>query len=475
MSENSTTPVDEKVQSGQTATEGSTVSSADAVRMGAQSSDLYRSADGSDYTVAVDPGDGGEATLSNLFQAVPIDAEGMGGLMQDGEGGAGDGLPDSDINLTPDGFNGLDSTLPVGTTGVVPTEAAADAAGDVFGGGGGGDAPDATGPDLALQQFDLGGEGVDAGSQGVGPGIGGGDGDGIPAPLIAADDDDEDGDDAGDDGDDGDDDGDDGANLEIGPVSDSDTALNTFAEAAGEGTIVGLTGFAEDPDAGDTVTYEIDDPRFVIDPETGVVTVAPDAEFDAETEPTVTVTVTATSSDGSTSTGTFTLTITDVNEQPIGPVTDENVSDNTIAEDATPGTVVGITAFAEDPDVSDDVTYSIDGDPRFEIDPETGVITVADGASFDAETESAASVTVTATSDDGSTSTETFQIAITDVNEQPIGPVTDENVSDNTIAEDATPGTVVGITAFAEDPDISDDVTYSSMATRGSRSIRRRA
>ncbi|MTI42245.1 cadherin repeat domain-containing protein, partial [Roseibium hamelinense] len=106
-------------------------------------------------------------------------------------------------------------------------------------------------------------------------------------------------------------------------MTDTDLAANEFDEDVGPGTVVGLTGFAEDPDAGDTVTYAIDDPRFVIDPDTGVVTVAPNAEFDAETEPSITVVVTATSSDGSSSSETFTFNVLDVNENPIGPVTDE--------------------------------------------------------------------------------------------------------------------------------------------------------
>ncbi|GGB33383.1 hypothetical protein GCM10011316_01800 [Roseibium aquae] len=417
--------------------------------MGAQSSDLYRSADSNDYKMSVDPGESSEATLANLFQAVPIDAEGIGGVLPDGQAkGDGDSLI-SDIDLAPDGISGPAGTLPIGTTGVDPTESTEDGDGDAFGGGGGG-APEATGPDLGLDEFDLGGEGVDVASREAGPGIGGGDG--TPEPELA-------GDDPGDD-DEGDDGGPVTPNAAIGPVTDANAAANAFAEDAGAGTVVGLTGLAVDPDAGDTVTYTIDDPRFVIDPVTGVVTIAPDAEFDTETEPTVSVTVTATSSDGSFSSQTFSLTVTDVNEDPVGPVSDANPAANTIGEDAAGGTVVGLTGLAVDPDATDTVTYTID-DPRFIIDPETGVVTVAPDAEFDVETEPTVSVTVTATSTDGSISTETFEITITDANEFPIGPVVDENATDNSISEDAVPGTVVGITAFADDPDVSDDVTYS--------------
>ncbi|MTI07788.1 hypothetical protein E1180_19985 [Roseibium denhamense] len=58
-------------------------------------------------------------------------------------------------------------------------------------------------------------------------------------------------------------------------------------------------------------------------------------------------------------------------------------SANTIAEDASAGTQVGVTALATDSDITDSVAYAVD-DGRFTVD-ENGVVTVADGASFDAE------------------------------------------------------------------------------------------
>ncbi len=95
--------------------------------------------------------------------------------------------------------------------------------------------------------------------------------------------------------------------------------------------------------------------------------------------------MTATSSDGSTSTETFTVAVSDVDEYDVSSVSDADVSANTIAEDATAGTQVGITASASDADVSDTVSYAVN-DSRFTVD-ENGVVRVAEGASFDAETE----------------------------------------------------------------------------------------
>ncbi len=351
----------------------------------------------------------------------------------------------------------------------------------------------------------------------------------------------------------------------VGPVADDDAAANTIAQDAAPGTEVGITAKAIDPDAGDTVIYAVDDPRFAVDA-AGVVTVAPGAAFDADAEPVVSIEVTATSTDGSTSDETFEIAVTgeppadpirlevedfedrpaafrienlegvassgealtvqyrsqggpsegepvttsttytgpdgtfdvklgafdesdgesrivvriggvevadfrlDANPggagpeagnaverdiasglaisngdeieiivrrddgeyvrldyvdliptgtsgNPIGPVGDDDPSPNTIVEDAAPGTPVGITALATDPDAGDSVTYSVD-DPRFSVDA-AGTVTVAAGASFDADAEPTVSLTVTATSSDGSDSEETFEIAVTDDGSEP--------------------------------------------------------
>jgi Ca2+-binding RTX toxin-like protein len=244
----------------------------------------------------------------------------------------------------------------------------------------------------------------------------------------------------------------------VSAVSDTDSAANSIAENAAAGTEVGVTAFAEDTDISDSVTYSVDDSRFTVDAN-GVVTVAEGASFDAETEGSVDITVTATSSDGSTSTETFTISVTDINETGVSAVSDTDGSANSIGENAAAGTEVGVTAFAEDTDISDSVTYSVD-DSRFAVDA-NGVVTVASGASFDAETEGSVDITVTATSTDGSTSTETFTISVTDVNETGVSAVSDTDSAANSIAENAAAGTEVGVTAFAEDTDVSDSVTYS--------------
>ena len=249
----------------------------------------------------------------------------------------------------------------------------------------------------------------------------------------------------------------------VGPVTDSNAAANTVAEDAIVGTTVGITALATDADGTDTVTYSLSDDAgglFTIDANTGVITVA--NALDYETATSHSVTVLATSSDTSTSSQAFTINVTDVNEFAVGPVTDNDGTANTVAEDAIVGTTVGITALATDADGTDTVTYSLSDDAGglFTIDANTGVITVANA--LDYETATSHSVTVLATSSDTSTSSQAFTINVTDVNEFAVGAVTDSNAAADTVAEDAIVGTTVGITALATDADGTDTVTYHS-------------
>jgi VCBS repeat-containing protein len=259
----------------------------------------------------------------------------------------------------------------------------------------------------------------------------------------------------------------------IGVVQDSDAAANQVMEGAANGTAVGLTAVALDPDAADTVTYSlIDDAggRFAIDPNTGVITIADTSLLDSSVNPSHAVTIQATSSDGSTSAETFTINVT--NGAPVGPVTDSDGTANTISESVANGSAVGLTGLATDADATDTVTYSLTDNAggRFAIDTNTGVVTVADTSLLDFETATSHTVTVQATSTDGSTSTETFTINLTDdTSEAAVGPVTDSDGTANTIGESVADGTSVGLTGLATDADATDTVTYSLTDNAGGR------
>ena len=220
----------------------------------------------------------------------------------------------------------------------------------------------------------------------------------------------------------------------------------------------------------DTVTYSLTDNAgglFAIDANTGIVTVA--GSLDAETATSHTIEVTATSTDGSTSTQSFTIDVNDVNETAISAVSDTDASADTVAENAAIGTAVGITALATDADVTDTVTYSLSSNPGgfFAIDANTGIVTVA--GALDAETATSHTIEVTATSTDGSTSSQSFTIDVTDVNEFAVGGISDADATSNTVSESAANGTAVGVTALATDADVTDTVTYSFSDDAGGR------
>jgi hypothetical protein len=203
-------------------------------------------------------------------------------------------------------------------------------------------------------------------------------------------------------------------------VTDANAAANSLAENSANGSLVGITASASDADATtNAITYSLDDSaggRFAINSSTGVVTVANSSLLNYESAISHQVTIRATSADGSFSTQVFTINLTDVDEFDVGAITDTNAATNAINENSANGTVVGLTAFANDLDgTTNQITYSLDNDAggRFTINSSTGVVTVAGSLNY--ETATSHSITVRATSADNSFSTQNFTINVLDV------------------------------------------------------------
>ncbi len=257
--------------------------------------------------------------------------------------------------------------------------------------------------------------------------------------------------------------------FDVTTPTDTDGGANTVAEDAGVGTSVGITASAADADATNSnVTYSLADDAgglFTIDANTGEVTVA--GALDYETATSHTITVQATSADGSTSTEDFTVNVSDQDEGGVGAVSDSNAAADTVDENSAVGTVVGVTAVATDPDGTDTVTYSLSDDAGglFSIDANTGVVTVA--GALDAESAQNHSIEVTATSTDGTTSVQSFNIGVNDVDEFNISTTTDTDGAADQVSESAAVGTAVGVTALATDADVTDTVTYSLSSNPG--------
>ena len=241
---------------------------------------------------------------------------------------------------------------------------------------------------------------------------------------------------------------------------DADSAVNQIGQSAAAGTAAGITASASDPDAGSTVTYSVDDPRFAINASTGVISRSGTGTLNAQAEPSINLTVTATSSDGSTDSHAFSVAVLG------SPVAFNTPSDadptvNQIAELAAVGASTGITASATDPDAGSTVTYSLN-DARFAIDASSGIITRSGTGTLDFETQSSINLTVTATSSDGSTANQAFTLAVLNSPEPVAFNATpDANPAVNQITQNAAAGTAIGITAAATDPDAGSTITYS--------------
>ncbi len=234
--------------------------------------------------------------------------------------------------------------------------------------------------------------------------------------------------------------------IAVGDVNEdpSDIALsNSSVDENAAGATVGTLS-TTDVDAGDSHTYAVDDARFEV--VGGELKLKDGVSLDHETESSVAVEVTTTDASGATYSETFAIAVGDVNEGP----SDIALSNARVDENAA-GAVVG-TLSTTDVDAGDSHTYAVD-DARFEV--VGGELKLKDGVSLDHETESSVAVEVTTTDADGATYSETFTIAVGDVNEGP----SDIALSNSSVDENAA-GAVVG-TLSTTDVDDGDTHTYA--------------
>ena len=222
--------------------------------------------------------------------------------------------------------------------------------------------------------------------------------------------------------------------INVSPINDAPVLPADAVVTVTENTSLVGTFSGNDPD-GDTLTYSLtgaDAGLFSINSATGEVSfvLAPDAEAprDANSDNVYEITVVATDNGTGmlSDSQNVSVTVTDINEFDVGTSLDSNPILNEVDENAAIGTTVGLTVEAIDSDATNNsVTYQLQDDDggRFEIDPVTGVVTVAGNIDF--ETEGASrNITVRAESSDGSFTEQVFTVAVNDVNEAPTVAIT---------------------------------------------------
>ena len=163
--------------------------------------------------------------------------------------------------------------------------------------------------------------------------------------------------------------------------------LNEGISAAAD---TGIVISSSDPDAGDSVTYSVDDDRFEV--KDGRLHVKAGQSFDFETEPSVELTITSTDTGGLASSRIVTLNVSNVNEAPSVPISGAQTV--TLNEGTSIASDIGITIIATDPDEGDEVTLKV-SDDRFEVID--GKLRVKAGQKFDFETEPTVDLTITGT------------------------------------------------------------------------------
>ncbi|MDW3097529.1 MAG: hypothetical protein R8J41_05475 [Alphaproteobacteria bacterium] len=234
--------------------------------------------------------------------------------------------------------------------------------------------------------------------------------------------------------------------IAVGDVNEvaTDIALdNTTVAENNAGAVIGNLA-TTDPDAGDTHSYSVSDARFeVVD---GQLKLKDGVSLDSNDAGTVSIDVTTTDAGGLSRTESFDIAVSDVNEA----ATDISLDNTSVAENAA-GAVVG-TLSTTDADVGDTHTYTV-SDARFEV--VDGELKLKDGVSLDHEAGDSIAIDVTTTDAGGLSFTESFDIAVGDVNEV----ATDISLDNTSVAENAA-GAVVG-TLSTTDVDDGDTHSYS--------------
>ena len=258
-------------------------------------------------------------------------------------------------------------------------------------------------------------------------------------------------------------------NVNEAPVFADATATRSIAENTATRQNIGDAFTATDPDAGDTLTYSLDQSSaavFSIVASSGQLQTK--APLDHETTPSYSVTVKATDLAGASHDITVTVTVTDANEPPAFPSTETGA--RSIAENTAAGQPVGAPVAASDPDAGAILTYTLGG-----TDAASFIIVETSGqlqtkATLDLEMKPSYSLTVSVRdSKDGTGATDTADdatidvtITVTNVND---APAFDPGTATRDVPENTPADQDIGEPVEATDRDSGDTLTYSLDAT----------
>ncbi|MGF1757430.1 VCBS domain-containing protein [Photobacterium sagamiensis] len=188
-----------------------------------------------------------------------------------------------------------------------------------------------------------------------------------------------------------------------------------------------------DPDAGDKSTYSLTNHTdlFEINPETGEISLKEGVALDHETKDSYELNIEVSDKDGLRDTATVEVKVDDVNEAPefISPGNDAHGLDEQgqadadsysfeVAENVAGAKVGQVESF--DPDAGDKPTYTLTNHTDlFEIDSDTGEISLKSGLALNYESQDNYDLTVEVSDSNGLKDTATVAVSVTNVNEPP--------------------------------------------------------
>ena len=253
--------------------------------------------------------------------------------------------------------------------------------------------------------------------------------------------------------------------ISVSNVNETPTALNlsrsSLAENQSVGTTIGTLS-TTDPDASNTHTYSLvagtgstDNASFTI---VGNALKSA-AIFNFEAKSSYSIRVRSTDQGNLFFERSFTISVSNVNEAPTALA----LTPRTLAENLPVNTTIG-TLSTTDPDTANTFTYALVAGSG---DTNNGLFTISgnllkSATSFDFETQSSYTVRIRSTDQGGLQVAAEFIITISDANDA----ATAITLDNNTLVENASTGTIVGMLATA-DVDTGDTHTYTVVAGEG--------
>ncbi len=262
--------------------------------------------------------------------------------------------------------------------------------------------------------------------------------------------------------------------------TDGTSTTRSIAENTAPGQNIGSAVSATDADSGDTLTYTLggtDASAFSINSTNGQLRTS--AALDYENKNSYSITVSVSDGNGGTDSINVTINVTDVNENRSPVFTEGTNATRTVAENTGSGVDIGSAVSATDAD-NNALTYTLGGTDAsaFSIDSTNGQLRT--NAALDYENKNSYSITVSVSDGNGGTDSINVTINVTDVVEQVIETVSEQETTTNTppvftdgasttrsIAENTGSGVNIGSAVSATDAD-NDALTYTLGGTDAS-------